>query len=189
MRFNLNKLTVILSDNEIIETLWYIFDIEKNNPYSFQKEQVRHYMFDLLFPLLEEYGYFLKKSQKAFMFRNILEDKISKDKQSQIVLCESEIKDWMSKGRHLPMIIRDFSDAGDFCCGAESMKPELSQIMSRQSAHIFLIDYLLHYLAMAGWVLGKKAGKSKDYNDILHACEQKKNQCIELIISGDKKGI
>lgn len=185
----MNKLTDLLSDNEIIETLWYIFDMEKNNPHCFDKEQVRHYMFDLLFPLLENHGYCLKKSQKAFMFRNILEDKINKDKKGQIMLCESGIKEWMSKGEHLPCIIRDFSDAGDFCCGAERIKPELSQIMSRKDAHIFLIDYLLHYLAMTGWVLGKKAGKSKDYNDILRACEQKKSQYFELILSGYKKGI
>lgn len=185
----MSQLTNLIADNEIIETLWYIFDIEKTNPYAFNKEDIRHYMFGVLFPLLEEYGYCLKKSQKAFMFRNILEDKMSKDKQSQIVLCESGIKEWISKGEHLPMIIRDFSDAGDLCCGVESMKPELIQIMSRKDAHIFLIDCLLHYLAMTGWVLGKKAGKSKDYNDILRACEQKKSQYFELILSGYKKGI
>lgn len=47
----MSQLTNLIADNEIIETLWYIFDIEKTNPYAFNKKDIRHYMFGVLFPM------------------------------------------------------------------------------------------------------------------------------------------
>lgn len=179
-----------LSEKEIIETLWYVFDLDNNQEIkqmNIKKHNAEKYIFVYVLPILELHGYRLMRSKKHLLFRNIMEDKLHTESNQDILLSTLPVKEWLRKGEHLPDIFKEFSDTGDFIHGIEIMNPEISLFMNRIPGHVFLIDYFLYYMGMCGFVVRKKAGKSNDYNDIILAHVKKREDFYELLL-GNKKG-
>lgn len=94
-----------------------------------------------------------------------------------------DTKEWIKKGRHLPMFLRDFHDQKDVFKTIDRLNSENKEsphYVPWTSAQVYVIDTFLRAMAACGWTL-QRAPKTRTYVSLTDEIRKRKEQEIDML--------
>lgn len=77
-----------------------------------------------------------------------------------------ELSMWLEEQRHLPEVLRDFSNQKEvFAIIERIFARHLPADVNRRDAHIYVVDFFLHFMATRGYTLQKTRTRI-DFKDL-----------------------